>query len=381
MQVPATWTWLTWSLVSALAIAVLLAPGITYHRTATVRGWVVPDRGATRLVAQQTGRVESLAARNGASVVEGDVLVTLSADRAVGNGTSYLLAGASSIADELSEIVKQGRLVSGRQDADIRSAERRMSRLDDEVRLLAQQQQAQSRRLAVAIEKLRRLRDANDAVPEWQVLEQSDEVDLRRATLQQLQQTQLELVRERDSAAELVANLPVLTEMQLSALREREARLQRELLVLESATKVPITAPVSGTVADVAIAEGDPVTPGRTLVTVIPEGSRLQVELFVPSSAAGSVEARQRVRLAFDAFPRHKFGTTEGTTLAVAQFVTLPAEVPPAVRLREAGYRVTAEIGQTALPLRAGMTLGAELILEERTVVDWLLEPLLSRGG
>ncbi len=51
-------------------------------------------------------------------------------------------------------------------------------------------------------------------------------------------------------------------------------------------------------------------------------------------------------------------------------------------------YRVTVAIDhQTieaygkAVPLQAGMTLTADIILEKRSLIQWLLDPLLSLRG
>ena len=162
-------------------------------------------------------------------------------------------------------------------------------------------------------------------------------------------------------------------------LRERELQLQRELADVEATREYALVAPYGGRVADVGVHAGETVRGGRALLSLLPDDSVLQAEIFVPSKAAGRLQPGQHLRLVFDAFPRESFGNTPAVVNRVAEFVTLPGEAPPAVPQRNATYRVTATLNATALPLRAGMTLGAELVLEERSMLEWLLQPL--RGG
>jgi membrane fusion protein len=92
------------------------------------------------------------------------------------------------------------------------------------------------------------------------------------------------------------------------------------------------------------------------------------------------------VRISYDAFPPQKFGTFHGRIERVSNFVVLPGETPQPFPIREASYRVWVEIQGAAIQtsigtaaLRPGMLMAAEIILEERNLVDWLLEPLHLR--
>jgi membrane fusion protein len=88
----------------------------------------------------------------------------------------------------------------------------------------------------------------------------------------------------------------------------------------------------------------------------------------------------------YDAFPQQKFGAFSGRVEHVSDYVLLPADIPQTFPLREATYKVViaidylaVEIGEASVPLRPGMLLAAEIVLDKRTLVDWLLEPLRLR--
>jgi len=106
----------------------------------------------------------------------------------------------------------------------------------------------------------------------------------------------------------------------------------------------------------------------------------------VPSKAAGFVQPGQTVRISYDAFPPQKFGTFEGRIERMSNFVVLPGETPQPFPISEATYKVQVEIHGAAIQtsigtaaLRPGMLMAAEIVLEQRNLVDWLLEPLQLR--
>lgn len=94
------------------------------------------------------------------------------------------------------------------------------------------------------------------------------------------------------------------------------------------------------------------------------------------------------VRLLYDAFPYQKFGPAWGEVGAVSATVLAPQEVSAIVPVEEPVYRVTARLDAQSMrafgaetPLQPGMALRADVILEQRSFAEWLLEPLLAIGA
>jgi membrane fusion protein len=118
----------------------------------------------------------------------------------------------------------------------------------------------------------------------------------------------------------------------------------------------------------------------------LPHDLELVAEAYVPSRAIGFIQSGQAVRLMYDAFPQQKFGAFAGQIEHVSDFVLLPSDIPQTFPLREATYKIViaidyqaVDIGAIRTPLRPGMLLAAEIVLERRSFVDWLLEPLKQR--
>jgi len=120
---------------------------------------------------------------------------------------------------------------------------------------------------------------------------------------------------------------------------------------------------------------------------IIPNGSALQAELFVPTKAIGFLRPGQQVRILYDAFPYQQFGSYRGQVSEISRTILTKADTFGPVELKEPAYRVIATLdrpdvdayGKT-IPLQADMLLKADIILEKRSIVSWFLDPLLSVG-
>jgi membrane fusion protein len=133
---------------------------------------------------------------------------------------------------------------------------------------------------------------------------------------------------------------------------------------------------------------GQPADPAKPLMTLVPADSELRAEIYVPSRAIGFVRPGQRVRLLYEAFPHERFGAAYGAIDEIAATVLKPEEASTPLSLREPVYRLTVKPDRVTvraygadLPLLAGMALTADIILEERSFLDLLLDPLRAARG
>jgi membrane fusion protein len=118
---------------------------------------------------------------------------------------------------------------------------------------------------------------------------------------------------------------------------------------------------------------------------IVPSGVALQAELFVPTRAAGFVRTGQQIRIMYDAFPYQSFGTYAGEITKVSRTLVTPTDASGPIALSEPAYRVTAtlertdiETKTTKIPLQPDMLLRADIVLERRSLVRWLLDPVIG---
>lgn len=153
-----------------------------------------------------------------------------------------------------------------------------------------------------------------------------------------------------------------------------------------------LRAPQSGVVKDLAThTPGTVVAPGTILMTIVPQGERLRVEVWVSNDDIGFVRTELPAKIKLAAFQFQKYGMAEGL---VAQVSADATEAPNpntrsgglAGRDRPAGalaFRTLIDLKEQHLQsdgrryeLAPGMQVVAEIHLGERTVLEYLLSPV-----
>ncbi|MBL4772372.1 MAG: HlyD family efflux transporter periplasmic adaptor subunit, partial [Alcanivoracaceae bacterium] len=165
-------------------------------------------------------------------------------------------------------------------------------------------------------------------------------------------------------------------------------QLNERQIELEGSESYAIKASIDGRITSIQVHPGQSVSPQKSLLTIIPNDTELYAELFLPSRAIGFINVGQQVLLRFDAFPYQRFGLYEGTVEQVAQAVINPDEAEIPLPTPDPVYRVKVSLSSQfvktygkSLSLQAGMSLTADIILEERTLGEWLFAPIYSLRG
>ncbi|HSN97267.1 MAG TPA: hypothetical protein VLS89_03180, partial [Candidatus Nanopelagicales bacterium] len=131
------------------------------------------------------------------------------------------------------------------------------------------------------------------------------------------------------------------------------------------------------------------------LLSIVPTGSKLVAHIFCPSRAVGFLRIGARVLLRYAAYPYQKFGHHHGTVLSISHSAVSPGELPgrlaglsSLVGSTEPVYRVTIGLARQGvnahgevLRLDPGMLLEADVLLERRRLIEWVLEPLHTLAG
>jgi membrane fusion protein len=366
------------------AVALWLALG-TYTRTETARGMLVMREPSAKVIALRPGRIVRLFATEGQRVAAGQTLAIVRTEESDGSG-------GSALGESLAAVERQ-RLLTGEQ-----------------VRLAARRARSDRDRLAATISGIRRQREdlsAQIGIQEQVVASAGAlferlgplldsgfisrvEVERRRqahlAARQQLAQLHLQrnalAAEEARAGAELgriaadAGSEAASAEAAGEALAQQRARLSGERAYM-------IVAPIAGRVAAVQTAAGRAVDATLPLMEIVPEGSPLTAQVYAPSRAIGFVRRGQEVRLLYDAFPYQRFGSFGGRVVSVSRVAIDPRQLAAPLAVEEPVYRIevlpdaqtVAAFGEAQV-LQPGMTLSANLILDRRSFLDWILTPL-----
>ena len=142
-------------------------------------------------------------------------------------------------------------------------------------------------------------------------------------------------------------------------------------------------------VSSLLLKAGQTVTAGQPLLTVLPQGSTLEAQLLVSSASIGFVHPGQRVVLRYQAYPYQKFGLHRGRVTEVSRNALSPQEVTlltgqqvgvPMYRIMVQPDAQSIEAYGRPAALMPGMALQADILLDRRRLIDWVLDPLYGFG-
>ncbi len=170
----------------------------------------------------------------------------------------------------------------------------------------------------------------------------------------------------------------------LSVSRERDA-VNEQLQKADKRSKlVELTSPIDAVVLDIAkLSQGSVAQGAEKLFTLVPLDAELEVEVQIDALDVGYLKVGDMAHLKFDAFPYQKHGMLDGELRTISEdaFRREPSAGSGAdsyytsrIRLKSTQLKKMPE-GARLLP---GMTVTAELVVGKRSVISYLLWPLLK---
>ncbi len=224
---------------------------------------------------------------------------------------------------------------------------------------------------------------ANEKRRDW--VEKSQDLKTQESTLQGLQasiaQSEKKLVSLRSSYQSQLENERVETQTQLAKSTQEFEKSSIRSGLLE------VRAPTDGVVKDLAVnSKNAVVQAGALLMNIVPQAEALQAEVVLANEDVGFVAAGQKVQVKIAAFPFTKYGLIQGRVLHVGADASDPKQsnTPQAAALtyralvKLDGQQLTRYNGGAALALNAGMAVVVEIHQGKRTVMEYLLSPVMK---
>ena len=387
------------TLFAALASAAIL--GLLfftdYTRKERVNGWLVPQHGLVQVFSPQPGVVTEIHVEEGAQVRKGDRLLVISAELqssalgATQTEIAHRLASRrSSLQQDRLQLEKLGAQQSQSLTARVRALVAEQTQLKNEIDLqrsrirLAEKSEARLQEL----HQRRLISDEQLQAAEVARLEQDSK-------LQALERMRITTERERLTLQGELKDLPLKTAADIANVDRAIAQVEQELAEAEARREIVVMAPAAGTVSTLLAERGSRPNGTMPLLSIVPAGSQLEAQLFSPSRAIGFLHPGQRVLLRYQAYPYQKFGHYEGAIASISRSAINPAELPAQLAGltslfvgTEPVYRITVSLNEqdvTAygkpVPLQPGMQLEADILIESRRLIEWVLDPLYTLTG
>ncbi len=148
-----------------------------------------------------------------------------------------------------------------------------------------------------------------------------------------------------------------------------------------------VRSPINGVLFQLPIEKpGAVVQPGQLVAQIAPENVPLVLRANMPSQESGFLEIGMLVRIKFDAYPYQDYGIVEGHVTWISPNAKMTATPQGSVQAFELEITLNQSHIQTAdkrIALTPGQTATAEVVVRQRRVIDFLLDPFkkLQTGG
>jgi hemolysin D len=229
------------------------------------------------------------------------------------------------------------------------------------------------------------------------LVEQQEDLGVRKSHLREAEAAAA-AIRETRGQAEAEYRRTLSDE--LAKAEQKASGLAQDLIKAEQKTKLQLlTSPVDGVVQQLAIhTVGGVVTPAQALLAVVPSDSRLEIEAMISNRDIGFVHAGQEAEIKIDTFSFTRYGLLRGTVLTVSQDAVIrdrrqdraddralgtqnDTSEPKGQELNYSARisldRTRMQIDDRVVDLSPGMAATVEIKTGSRTILSYLLSPLL----
>lgn len=378
-------TAMTFFCVVCVGALVGFALTATTVRREHVPGFLAARNGTATVTPARPGTISAVKVQEGQYVHRGDPLVVVNVEQVSETGSGVgagvidtLQRQRRSLTDQIA--LEQRRLIAdtARLDAELRALQGDLDSLDAQRKLQAQHTAIVRDQLSVGDQLAKKgVTTQNDLKTRQDNLLAAQQAEIAAAL--RLSEKQHELVLKRAEREQLplgaeqrIAQLK--SAMEDIAIRIQNADVERAYLV---------TAPKDGWVTGLQAWTGQRAEAGLALLTIVPSDGDLVAELMVPPSAIGFVTPGQKVRLTYAGFSPQKFGYAEGQVETVTHVLRRPDQLAGPIAPAAPAYRVSVSLKRQSitaygreLPLHADTPLEADIVLERRPLIDWILDPL-----
>lgn len=361
-------------------------------RKAQCQGVLLPTAGVIRILPTQTGIVQEVRVKDGQAVNAGDVLFVLSSERSSSNAdatqktiSALLTRRRDSFDSELTQSAQQSRQRLAAAHTRARDIDAEIHRTDDQIVL-------QQRRVALAEQAQKRYDDlqASHFISAAQLQDKQAELLDQQQRLAELRRVASVSQRDLAAAQADARDVQVQGQRDAGSLQRDAAKVEQDLTESESRRELLVRAPQAGVVTAIAATAGQNAATSTALASLLPAGAQLQAEIYAPSRSIGFIKPGMTVLLRYQAYPYQKFGQHRARVAEVAMTSLRPDELamPGVAGAAEPLYRIRLKLDAQnvqaygkSMPLKSGMLVDASVLLEQRRLYEWVLEPLFSIAG
>jgi hemolysin D len=190
----------------------------------------------------------------------------------------------------------------------------------------------------------------------------------------------LAVLRNQEQLKDLLSQITVL-KSQIGQTRSQIAsfKLQLQQRIVKS--------PVDGVIFELPVTKpGAVVQPGQRIAQVAPKNAGFILKANIPSEHSGFLKVGMPVKIKFDAYPFQEHGIVEGKLTWISPNSKVSQAGQGSIETFELEIALEKDYiqnGNKRIRLTAGQTATAEVIVRQRRIIDFVLDPFkkLNKGG
>lgn len=365
----------------------------SYSRKINVSGTLLPVDGIIRILPSESGIIDEVLVQEDQVIKQGEPLFILKNLKFLpiqADTEKFLLERKANLIDDHQILLKQYSVKT-------QSAKQSKNNLEEERNLLESQIVTQKERVDIAInlvQKYKNLIDSKSISPVEYDQRKSDLLD-QQSILFDLQRKLTSINRDINNLDIELLQLPLQQERDYTTYIQELNSIEKEIAENDAQKFIIISAPKDGTISTIMVSKGQSIEENSLIATILPTDFKLEANLFIPSSSLGFIKLGMPVLLRYQAYPYQKFGQHKGiineissNSVQINELKSLGIYSQQFNNEKDAYYRVRVKLEKQNVlaygqhyPLHTGMTLEANIMLENRKIYEWILEPLFSING
>ncbi len=193
----------------------------------------------------------------------------------------------------------------------------------------------------------------------------------------QTKQTQEEFNEAQHKLKELNSTLKETAMKQLVEVTAELLQIKRSIEKLsDQVSRLHVRAPVDGIVKGLEVTVGSVISPGGILLELVPSDDELIVDAEISPKDIGHVKVGDPVRVKVTTYDYVRYGAIDGVLKSISASTFLNQEGVPFYRGRIRLAHQYVGTDPNALHLLPGMSVQADIITGEKTLMQYLLKPI-----
>ncbi len=386
---PIPFKWLFWIFFLFTTCTMTFLVFANVNQTQSVQGIIQYSNVATDQISPIEGIVSDVFVEEGQTVNQGDALFEIKNQRRNSEGELINFQLVKDFQAQLQTLKRTAEAQRNSQKIEAQQLKQQIVALRSKIELQKTKQSIQNERLTVATIKLQAAAKLNGQamIPHTQFQQAQESLLNVKLALFEANQVMNSLNERLDDLNIQKQKLPFSHEQQRQKSALQQMQTEQQLKQHQAQATSTVYAERTGTLINLLVQAQQRISAGQQLSSISDKNDDVIAYLFLPSTARGFINPGDHTKLKVDAFPFQKFGSfpavieSISANLVSANMVrNVPAQLSSQshYQTRTKLVRLPKDSSLQDLPLKPGMTLTADIVIEKRSLIAWLFAPLIG---